>query len=428
MKGQIDPMARDFSHFKHSFSVCWSSVVDALEALNKLLRDFAVPLAKVNGERLAELCLKSDCGWRKTPSAAVLFSVLENQEEVLGLVSRPGQRYRGERGTETAAICIQSCWRRYLARTAYMCHCRRRWAVQVISLSWAMHAQRCRVKRALQARRFSQLENYRSRAQTHNMCLSTLLKYSPRTLKRIKHLIQGKQAYIVGRVGHVDDLAVADELDVPILGPEPAVSQLHSTTSGGRRIFSVAGVDVPPGQGDVYSLDQESVLHRYLDDIPEWLAHYAQPAKTSRFLNWSSFLKTFLRQGGVVEAHPPSASVTYLTVDILLEPSGEVTMLSCGDQLHGSCFPDAVGSTVPQTSVHPETLHSICMRVAQACQQHFVGYISVGLATFVDHSTMEQKVGLTQTKRMTQGVMIHMIWVVANHIGWKRSIFIHTTR
>ncbi|MEQ2183979.1 hypothetical protein GOODEAATRI_003409 [Goodea atripinnis] len=249
-------MARDFSHFKHSFSVCWSSVVDALEALNKLLRDFAVPLAKVNGERLVELCLKSDCGWRKTPSAAVLFSVLENQEEVLGLVSSPGQRYRGERGTETAAICIQSCWRRYLARAAYMCHCRRKWAVQVISLSWAMHAQRCRVKRALQARRFSQLENYRSRAQTHNMCLSTLLKYSPRTLKRIKHLIQGKQAYIVGRVGHVDDLAVADELDVPILGPEPAVSQLHSTKSGGRRIFSVAGVDVPPGQGDVYSLDQ----------------------------------------------------------------------------------------------------------------------------------------------------------------------------
>uniref|UniRef100_A0A3Q3BA83 IQ motif containing H n=1 Tax=Kryptolebias marmoratus TaxID=37003 RepID=A0A3Q3BA83_KRYMA len=566
-KGQIDPTAADFCHFKQSFTLCWGSVLDALQALTKVLRDFAVPLAKVSGERLVDFCHSWGAGWRKAPSAITLLSVLENREEVSDLVSRPGQRYKGEGGVEAAAILIQSCWRRYSAKTAYrrLCRCNR--AARTIAASWWRHAQRCRVKKALQARRFRQLENHRRRAQhlaanwkhiqsskrtiihipslgfsqsqrlklrsydilqntqisrlcdvrdenveviyvcslhlgedilqyyssllscdgatdgadtrntqaslckrrfiiltpeavdyfpTHNMCLSTLLKYSPRTLKRIKHLIQGKQAYMVGGVSHMDDLAVADELDVPILGPEPAVSQLYNTKSGGRRIFAVAEVDVPPGQADIYSLNQlhetlaelmtqninmqrwlfkmnlqhggrvtaycdvchlgcykwalqryhrygpdlwgsewiqETVLLRYLDEIPEWLAHYAQPAKTSSYPSWSCFLKTFLRQGGVVEAYPPSESVTYLTVDMLLEPGGEVTMLSCGDQLHGSCQLEVIGSTVPQTSVHPDALHSICVRVGRACLQHLiVGYVSVGLATYMDNHTKEQKV------------------------------------
>uniref|UniRef100_A0A3B4YQM5 IQ motif containing H n=1 Tax=Seriola lalandi dorsalis TaxID=1841481 RepID=A0A3B4YQM5_SERLL len=566
-KGRINPTAADFCHFKQSFSLCWSSVVYALEALEKLLRDFAVPLAKVSGERLVEFAHGWENGWKKALPVIDLLSVLENWEEVQGLVLRPGQRYKGEGGIEAAAIHIQSCWRRHVARTAYLRHCRRKWAAGTITISWLMHTQMRRVRKALQARRFRQLENYRSRAQhlaanwkhiqsskrtiihipslgysesqrlnlrgfdilqniqinrlcdirdenveviyicsqhlgegilhyytsllkcdgatdgaetgttevsscvrrfvilvpeavdhfaTRSMCLSTLLKYSPRTLKRIRNLIQGKQAYIVGGVAHVDDLAVADELGVPILGSEPAIAQLYSTKSGGRRIFTGAEVDVPPGQGDIYSLNQlhetlaelmtqnfdvqrwffkvdsehsgrgtaycdvchlscynwalqechrcgpelwktkwiqESVQLRYLDEIPEWLARYARPAKTSCYPNWACFLKTFLRQGGVVEAYPPSDSVTCLTVDLLLEPGGEVTMLSCGDQLHSSCQLEAVGSTVPQTSVHPETLHSIGMRVGQACLQRLiVGYVSVDLATFLNHNTMEQKV------------------------------------
>ena len=129
--------------------------------------------------------------------------------------------------------------------------------------------------------------------------------------------------------------------------------------------------------------------------------------------------------GGVVEAYPPSDSVTCLTVDLLLEPGGEVTMLSCGDQLHGSCHLETVGSTVPQTSVNPETLRSICMRVGQACLQRLiVGYVSVDLATFVDHNTMEQKVRHAGLEKLWD----HDNYGQSCWNKWCQSFLFHQTR
>lgn len=112
--------------------------------------------------------------------------------------------------------------------------------------------------------------------------------------------------------------------------------------------------------------------------------------------------------GGVVEAYPPSELVSCLTVDLLLDPGGEVTMLSCGDQLQGSCQLEAIGSTVPQTSVNPETLQSISMRVGRACLQRLiVGYVSVDLATFLNRNTGEQKVSSRYYNKYGLGCLQH---------------------
>ncbi|KAK7891221.1 hypothetical protein WMY93_023184 [Mugilogobius chulae] len=580
--GHIKPSEKDFIVFRKSYSLCWSRVDQALKSLCQLLRFYAVPVAVVKGEQLVELAHSWDSEWRGTPSINSFLSVLDNGDDVLKVLSRPGQRFKGEDGTNAAAVLIQSCWRRHIARSAYLRYCRRKWAVGIIALSWLMHTQICRVRKALQARRFSQLENQRRRAQhlaanwnliqaskrtiihvpslgysenqrrslrdfellqniqmgrlceirdenveviyvcplrlnedvmdyyssllkcnrtqevgtagapenslskrrfmiltpeavdhfpDHSMCLSSLLRHSPRTLQRIRRLIQGKRAYIVPGAVHVDDLAVADELGVPLMAPEPAVAQLYGTKSGARRIFRETGVEMAPGAEDVYSLDQvhmftsvvffslsfsceaspsafvspslyiglrapgvfgtwcvnyggewlnpgqellvhkrwpcaqvshkqdivkkeqiqprkhlekkkqEPVLLRFLEEVPQWLSSHACPAKTSQHSTWAGFLQTFLRQGGVVQAFPPSDSLSCVTVDLLLEPGGNISMLSCGDQL---LSPSGLESRNPPVDL---------LSCGKACiQKGIVGHVSVDLASFIHRISKQHKV------------------------------------
>lgn len=136
---------------------------------------------------------------------------------------------------------------------------------------------------------------------------------------------------------------------------------------------------------------KEPTYVKVLEEIPTLLENFAKPGNTQAYPNWDAFMKAFLAQGGIIEAHPPSDNVTALTVSMLIEPDTNVRIISSGDHIHAESTYSCWGYSFPQTSVEPELLNESCMRIAKSCQERNIyGYVDVDFVTFIDPKTDKQ--------------------------------------
>ena len=109
----------------------------------------------------------------------------------------------------------------------------------------------------------------------------------------------------------------------------------------------------------------------------------------------SCIITAFTVTGGVIEACPPTESITTLTANMLIEPNGQVNIMCSGDQIHAESPFHTWGMSVPQASVEPSILSAMCKHIGEACKSRgIVGYVEVDFVTFINPVSVSEGLAL----------------------------------
>ncbi|XP_061227118.1 IQ domain-containing protein H isoform X9 [Neopsephotus bourkii] len=242
----------------------------------------------------------------------------------------------------------------------------------------------------------------------HHMCLATLLKYSPKTIKRIRTLLQSRAAYIVGGFPHNDDLAVADMLNVPILGSVPEVAHLYSTKSGSKRIFASARVPTPPGESDIYNKEQMiSILSQLIVvnmEVQRWLfkVNDERGGNGTAYCDIISHLKCYPWVQKERQRHSPE---TWSEKQAHLAPRSSWCAAASSQLRHSSLA---------------ETYYGVFLQTCQACGIGFDLQEKQGTVFILYEDQQRQRLGMITIGEDLQGVLMtfaHNLFIIHQEIS-----------
>lgn len=145
-KGQTLRNTPEFVSYQRSFQQKWGAIQTVITMLEELLAAYGVPLAYIDGKKLAQLATV-DLG---LPTKDELLSCIANRAEVEPLMlSQIQQFHQGTSGHNAAATRIQSIVRMWLQRRAYN-HLRAATrAAMLIQRQWNVHKAHMKTRKTI---------------------------------------------------------------------------------------------------------------------------------------------------------------------------------------------------------------------------------------------------------------------------------------
>ncbi|KAG5490544.1 hypothetical protein JKF63_00664 [Porcisia hertigi] len=148
-KGKVLRNTPEFASFKRHYASSWGEIESVIEVLEDIMRSYGVELVYVDGKRLAQLASYQA---PELNSAMEIVECINNVEDVLPLITDSSRPYRyGPKRHQVAATKIQSVWRMYRQRIAYIHLLIGTRAAIAIQRQWMMYRAHCMTRRIIRS-------------------------------------------------------------------------------------------------------------------------------------------------------------------------------------------------------------------------------------------------------------------------------------
>ena len=161
-KGRTLHETPEFQSYKRICENIWEPISNIIKSLEKLLSNYDIQLAYIDGKKLAKLAIQP----KKTQNLNDLLDCIVNSEEINKVLKIATRMFKGAKGMEFAAIKIQSHWRMYSALRDYRRIRVLVEKVKIIQSNFRVFLRHKQTKSTIKSKNQQELEEYYLLAET----------------------------------------------------------------------------------------------------------------------------------------------------------------------------------------------------------------------------------------------------------------------